>query len=181
MGQALRLTYDDYALMPEGIRYELIEGDLLMTPSPNTLHQRVIRELFDIIESYVQEKGLGEVFFAPYDVILSNNNVVQPDILFISKVRIKIVSDRGLEGAPDLVVEILSPATRDRDLKSKRALYAKYAVREYWIVDPGDKTIEVCVHKDGELATRGVHREGSRVKSSLFAKLSFDPASIFSD
>jgi len=179
MGHALKLTYADYALTPEGTRYELLEGELHMTPAPNTLHQRISRAVFDLIEDWVKKKSLGEVFYSPIDVLLSRENVVQPDLLFISTGRRGIISERGVEGPPDLVVEILSPSTRNRDVDLKHRLYAQYGVREYWIVDPQGQTVEVAALKEQNLSTLNVHPEGASVLSPTFPGLSFDPKLIF--
>jgi len=131
-----KYTYEDYLKTPEDKRYELIEGELLMTPSPITSHQRISRKIEFLIEKFVTENDLGEVFYAPYDVHLDDENVVQPDIMFISKGRSKIIGEKNLLGAPDLVVEILSESTAYRDLIQKKKLYAKFGVKEYWIVVP---------------------------------------------
>jgi Uma2 family endonuclease len=106
-----KYTYEDYLKTPEDERYELIEGEMLMTPSPITRHQRISRELEFEILKFVRENALGEVFDAPYDVYLDDENVVQPDILFISKDRLNIIGEKNIQGAPDLVIEIISENT----------------------------------------------------------------------
>lgn len=137
-------TYEDYKLMPEEKRCEIIEGDILMTPSPVFRHQAIQMTLSVTLFSFVKEHDLGYVVTAPMDVILSPENVVQPDVLFIAKERSTIINDMGaVAGAPDLAVEILSPSTAARDQVLKRKLYARFGVREYWIVDPGTQTVEV--------------------------------------
>src|SRR3990167_1134525 len=138
-----RYTYDDYLKTSDDRRYELIEGELYMTPSPITNHQRISRKIEFLLEKFVTENDLGEVFYAPYDVYLDDENVVQPDIMFISKGRSKIIGEKNLQGAPDLVVEILSESTAYRDLIQKKKLYAKFGVKEYWIVVPEEKTIDI--------------------------------------
>ena len=132
-----RFTYEDYLLLPEDKRYEILDGDLYVVAAPDIRHQRTARRLLVALTLHVEETGLGEVFFAPCDVILSSDNVFQPDILFVRKDRLGMVSDLNLEGPPDLAIEILSPGTRTKDLEVKRRIYARYGVREYWIADPG--------------------------------------------
>ncbi len=143
MGTKLKLTYQDYVLLPDdGKRYEILDGDLYVTPSPTARHQKISRNLFLSLAQHVQTHGLGEVFYAPLDVILAEDSIAQPDILFISNERLPIVRD-WVHGAPDLVIEILSPGTRERDRTLKRHLYARHGVRELWLVDPETKTVEV--------------------------------------
>jgi len=143
-----KYTYEDYLKTPDDKRYELIEGELLMTPSPITNHQRISGRIEFALRKFVSENDLGEVFDAPYDVYLDDENVVQPDIMFISKGRSKIIGEKNLQGAPDLVVEILSESTAYRDLIQKKKLYAKFGVKEYWIVVPEEKTIDIYSLKD---------------------------------
>jgi Uma2 family endonuclease len=141
-------TYDDYQTLPEDMsrRYELLNGDLFLVPAPTTRHQRIARILFSIVNDQVCSNELGEVFFAPIDVILGvgeGREVVQPDIVFIAEARCAIIQIHGIEGAPDLAVEILSSRTQDRDRGYKRTLYARHGIVEYWIVDPDERSIEV--------------------------------------
>ena len=143
-----KYTYDDYLKTPDDKRYELIEGELYMTPSPITNHQRISRKIEFLLEKFVTENDLGEIFYAPYDVYFDDENVVQPDILFISKDRLNIIGDKNLQGAPDLVIEILSESNAYRDLIQKKKLYARFGVKEYWIVVPGEKTIDIHILKD---------------------------------
>jgi Uma2 family endonuclease len=141
-------TYEDYLKTPEDERYELIEGALLMTPSPVPRHQKISRELEFEILKFVKANNLGEVFDAPCDVYLDDENVVQPDILFISKERLNIIGEKNIQGAPDLVVEIISENTAYRDLVQKKRLYARFDIREYWIVLPVEESIEIYILKD---------------------------------
>ena len=115
-----KYTYDDYLKTPDNKRYELIEGELYMTPSPITSHQRISRKIEFLLEKFVTENELGEIFYAPYDVYFDDENVVQPDILFISKDRLNIIGDKNLQGAPDLVIEILSESNAYMDLIQKK-------------------------------------------------------------
>jgi len=144
----IKFTYRDYKSLPESEtkRYELIEGELIMVPSPNIYHQRISGRIEFLLRDFVEKNKLGEVFYAPCDVHLGDN-VVQPDILFISKEHSYVIIKEEVKGAPDLVIEILSPATAKRDRTIKRALYARYGVSEYWLVDPEKKIIEVLTLK----------------------------------
>src|SRR3972149_4173115 len=108
--QTRKVTYAEYAAMPDdGHRYQVIEGELIMSPAPNKAHQHFLRNLFRILDSYARTNKIGEVYFAPFDVVLSGENVVQPDTFFVSKERLKIITDANVQGAPDLVVEVLAP------------------------------------------------------------------------
>ena len=137
------LTYSDYAALPDdGRRYELHWGELSVTPAPGIRHQRVILPLGSRLYEHVRARGLGEVLVAPTDCILSNVTVVQPDILFVATDRKAIISERGIEGAPTLVVEVLSPSTARLDRDRKMKLYAEHGVPYYWIVDPETRSVE---------------------------------------
>ncbi|WP_144440508.1 Uma2 family endonuclease [Limnochorda pilosa] len=173
------LTYDDYRRMPEGERYELLEGDLQLTPAPSPLHQRVSRRIQAALNDHVEKHGLGEVFNAPIDVVLSHTTVVQPDVLFIARERAGIVGAESISAAPDLVIEILSPSSTMRDQVTKRRLYGRYGVREYWIVDPEARSIEVCVHSGRELVTHGVWQAGMEMESPLLEGFRLAVAPIF--
>ena len=146
---ATKRTYADYCRTPDDERYELLDGELVMSPSPNRAHQRIDAKLGWRLAQFVEERDLGEVFSAPFDVVLSDTNVVQPDLLFVSKEQAYIVTEDNIRGAPDLVVEILSHSTAERDRTFKRALYARYGVREYWLVDPDTRTVTVLLLDDG--------------------------------
>lgn len=174
-----KYTYEDYLKTPEGERYELIEGELLMTPSPVTKHQRISRELeFEILKS-VRENDLGEVFYAPYDVYLDEENVVQPDILFISKERIGIIGEKNIQGAPDLVIEILSENTAYRDFVQKKKLYARFGVKEYWIVIPGEESAEVYILKDKTYILYKTYTKDDTLESPLMKNLKIELKGIF--
>lgn len=136
------VTYEMYAEMPDdGQRYEIFDGVMeMMSPGPSTTHQSVSGELEFILKQSCRMDYL--IFHAPIDVILSETNVVQPDILMIHRSRQHIVAERGIEGAPDLVVEILSPSSRKRDKVTKLKLYGRSGVPEYWIIDTEARTME---------------------------------------
>jgi Uma2 family endonuclease len=141
-----KLTYADLQVTPDdGRRYELVRGTLLVTPSPRPRHQRISRRLARVLEDYFDERHLGEVFFAPTDVILTDEDVFVPDLLVVSDP--SHITDRAIEAPPLLVVEILSPSTRKRDRGIKAERYAELEVAHYWLVDPEQQTVE-CFRLD---------------------------------
>ena len=148
----LKLTYEDYLSMPDdGRRHELVDGEHYMTPSPSSRHQGVLGYLHLGIGSFLRKNNVGKLYLAPLDVILSQFDVVQPDLLFISTARLGILSDGYVRGAPDLVVEILSPSSMRHDAIRKRHLYEKFGVGEFWLIDPERDEIEVFLLSDGTL------------------------------
>jgi len=146
----VKLTYDDFVLFPDdGKRHELIDGEHYVTPSPARKHQTVSWNLTTLIGSYLRARPVGRAFAAPFDVVFSNFDVVEPDLLLISKERQNdILTAKHVRGAPDLVVEIGSPATRKRDETIKRRLYETFGVSEYWVIDPELDSIHVYRHDD---------------------------------
>ena len=138
-----KLTYEDYRQAPGDQRWELLYGELVTVPSPSTAHRKASEKLFLLIQAHLDETGLGRVFPSPIEVVLSDTNVVQPDLLFVSTQQEHIVTDDNIQGAPDLVVQIISRDTLDRDWKAKFDIYKQHGVREYWIVSPGGKRIWV--------------------------------------
>lgn len=141
-------TYEDYLKTPDDERYELVEGDLIMTPSPVTKHQRISGKIGFELTKYVTENNRGEVFYAPCDVHFDNENVMQPDILFISRERLDIIGEKNIQGAPDLTIEIISESSAYRDMVQKKKLYARFGVKEYWIVIPKERSIEMYLIKE---------------------------------
>jgi Uma2 family endonuclease len=139
-----QLTYEDYLLFPDdGKRHEIIDGDHYVTPAPKTKHQKISFNLTVAMGSFVKQRGLGLILAAPSDVMLSDENVVQPDLLFVSTARASIVTEDNIRGAPDLVVEIISELTRKKDEVTKRKLYERFGVQEYWVVDPELETVKI--------------------------------------
>ena len=175
----IKFTYHDYLQLPDDKRYELVEGELYLVPSPNLYHQRVSRQLEMTLWQHIRQYALGEIFDAPCDVVFSDINVVQPDLIFVSRERMAILAEANVQGAPDLVVEILSPSTGHRDLGIKRNLYAKYGVREYWIVDPDRKTVEVLSWTENGYRTEAVVPGTGALRSALFPGLNLELAEIF--
>jgi len=139
-----KLSYRDYALFPDnGKRHEIIDGEHFMTPSPSTKHQRISRNLEWIIESFLKKEKRGELFDAPCDVVLSDHDIVVPDLVYISRENKDIITQDNIQGSPDLIIEILSPSNRNYDQVLKKDLYEAHGVREYWIIDPDQETVEV--------------------------------------
>jgi Uma2 family endonuclease len=135
--ERIRLNYRDYCALPDnGQRHEILDGDLKVSPSPKPLHQAVVGRLFERLAGHVRERELGDVFVAPLDIVLSENDVVQPDLLYISRAQASIITANNIQGAPDLVVEVLSEANPELDTRDKRQVYARCGVPFYWMVDP---------------------------------------------
>jgi Uma2 family endonuclease len=154
-------TYADYLRLPDdGTRCEILEGERVMTPSPFTPHQAVQCRLGTALVNYVTSQRLGSVFYAPCDVILADDIVVQPDILFVREANLEIVKLRGIFGPPDLAIEILSESHPERDTVRKLGIYGRHGVREYWIVDPDQGRIEIFVLAGGALVRKAVHDRG---------------------
>ncbi len=180
MTTRVRLTYEDYAELPDdGRRYELHEGELSVTPSPGTGHQAILLNLAVILHGHVNARGLGEVFPAPLDCILENVTVVQPDIVFIETARGSVISERGIEGAPTLAVEVISPSTTGIDRRRKLQLYARYGVSYYWIVDPPARTIEAYQLTQGQYRNAGTLSESTTVSLPPFPDLILGPRAIW--
>jgi Uma2 family endonuclease len=138
------LTVENYKLLPEtGPRYQLIQGDLYMAPAPNRFHQEISRNLQFELHSYLKRNPIGKLFDAPFDVYLDVNNVFQPDLIVVLNERLGILTEEGAEGAPELVVEILSPKTRRLDLVNKKQEYARAGVKELWIIDPDTRGLMI--------------------------------------
>lgn len=175
----VKFTYQDYLHMPEDRRYELVEGEFFMVPSPNEPHQRISAEIEYLLQSYVKKRRTGFVYDAPFDVVLSDEDVVQPDIIYVSKERRNIITHNNIQGAPDLVIEILSPKISYRDREIKRKLYYKYGVKEYWIVDPVKQTIEVLSRDVAGYKKTGMYTVDTPLSSPLFSDLSIDLKSVF--
>ena len=174
-------TYADYAELPEGAHYELIRGELLRAPAPNLHHQILQSNLFFALSQFVREGDRGRVLSAPVDVRLTDTTTVQPDLLFMSTARDAHIGAQVIEGAPDLVVEILSPATAHRDLTTKKRLYEQHGVQEYWIVDPEQRTVEVHGLDDGLLRQQARVVDEGEVASTLLAGFTVDLTALFED
>ena len=151
----VKFTYAEYLTLPVGSRHQLIEGDLVMSPAPTRRHQTVVKRLFRVLDGFVNSRRMGEVYFSPIDVILSDEDVTQPDIVYISKGRAGLLAPEGVRGGPDLCVEVLSDRTEALDRGAKRVLYARHGVTEYWIVDPEGNTLDVYrLQEDAKASAR---------------------------
>ncbi len=144
--QSRSLTLDDLERMRKNSndRLELIEGELFVTPSPSTIHQRVHRRLHHVLEEAIMDAGAGEFFSAPYDVKFPDGSTVQPDFVAVLTERSALISADGIEGVPDFIVEIVSPSSKTHDRVRKRDLYARHGVSEYWLIDPDARNITIC-------------------------------------
>jgi Uma2 family endonuclease len=151
--------------LPQGALYQLLNGELIMSPSPNRQHQKLILKLGSLILKWCEEKNIGEVYVAPCDVFMDDENVVQPDLFFFTSNRLHFLSDRGAEAAPDLVIELLSPSNAYYDLRYKLDLYEKFGVQEYYIVDPEDNTVMAYRLQEGKLKEQ--YREKAIIRSGL--------------
>jgi Uma2 family endonuclease len=162
-----KLSYEEFQELPRdgSKRFELIEGEVFMTPSPNTKHQRVVGRLFRTLSDFVEKNDLGEVFIAPYDIVFSTWTALEPDLLFIRKERASIVTEANVQGTPDLVIEVLSPSNKAYDRQTKLLAYEKGGVPELWYFDPEGRTAEIL-------------RLGSEGRYVLAARLSGDDAIV---
>lgn len=181
----VRLTYDDFVQFPDdGKRHELIDGEHYVSPSPNTKHQTVLGNLLGSIWSFLRTQPIGRVFAAPFDVVFSDFDVVEPDLLFISKAReAAVLTAANVQGAPDLVVEIGSPSTRKVDETLKRRMYERFGVAEYWIVDPELDEIKVY-RRAGDRFERVALlsvEQGDVLTSPLFPSLELPLADLFAE
>ena len=176
-----KFTYEDYAKTPEDERYELIDGELIALSSPDMAHQKLKTRLGATVWEYVSDANLGEVYMSPTDVCFSDIDVVQPDILFFFKSRSHIRNGKNIKGAPDLVVEILSPSTSSRDWGYKKDLYEKHGVKEFWLVDPYAKQVIVMLLKDGRYEIVGVYREDDTLRSPTLEGFELDLSRVFDE
>jgi Uma2 family endonuclease len=174
------LTVEDYRLLPEsGPRYQLIEGDLYMAPAPNRYHQEISGNLFLVLARYLERHRMGKLYTAPFDVYLDEINAHQPDLVFISKKNYSVLTAAGVQGAPDLVVEILSPKTAHLDKKPKRRVFARSGVKELWLIDPEVRQVHVYfLQKDPERAA-ATHGENDTFASPHFPGLKIRGAALF--
>ncbi len=176
-------TYEEFMTLPEGgpYRYEIIDGELFMTPSPTPRHQEISGNLFEIIRHFLRSNYLGKVFAAPYDVVFSQNppQVAEPDLVFVSKAHASLITEKNIQGVPDLLVEILSPGTAENDRRAKFSLYERFGVPEYWIVDPEAETVQVFRLFDGRYGTCLEFRKEDALDSPLLPGLSIPLSGVF--
>lgn len=178
-----KLTYEDYAKTPEGERWELIDGELInheenMSPSSKRAHQRNQMKLGPRMSFFAEADDLGEVY-SDFDVALSDTDTVRPDLLFVSKERLHIITADNVQGAPDLVVEIRSPSTARQEWTVKRELYARHGVREYWLVDPETTTVATLLLEGVDLKVTGVYSGGDELTSRVMSGFSIAVSHVF--
>lgn len=176
--QKERWTYEDYLQLipPDSFGFEILSGELIVSPSPNRRHQRTVLSLGRILDVHVNTQNLGEIFVAPFDVVLDadpsvSENIVQPDLMFISKDRLNIITDDNIRGAPDLVIEVLSDSTARYDRVEKMQAYIEFGVKEYWIIDANQKTLEAFDLTGDEPVLQATLAESDVFKPKLFPGL----------
>ena len=175
-----KLTYEDYVLFPEdGLRHEILDGEHYVTPAPFIRHQLVSGRLHSRLGPFIEKHRLGVVLYAPVDVILSPHDIAQPDLLFISHERAGILTEPNVQGAPDLVIEILSKKTRRRDEHLKLELYGRYGVLEYWMVDPERRGTKIYRRDGGRLRLIAEVSVGGALTTPLLPGLEIPLAEIF--
>ena len=174
-----KLTVDDLDEFPDdGMRYELINGELFMSPSPIPRHQELVGRLFLLLGLHVRDLKLGRIFVAPLDVRFSGASQVVPDLVFVSTGRLDIIGGKRLEGPPELVIEVLSPSTQGNDLVKKRELYERYGVPEYWIVDPRRKTLTMLAVQSGRYVELP---KSDHPRSTVLPDLEIDVLALMAD
>jgi Uma2 family endonuclease len=173
-------TYEDYLQLPDnGKRYEIIDGELYMSPAPTTGHQRIVGRFHLAIGNFLEENPIGEVFFAPTDVILSEIDILQPDVVFISKEKFERLARENIQGAPDLMIEVLSPGTENRDRTIKLKAYSKFGVQEYWMASEKKETGEVWRRKGKKLVFHALLDRTQILTTSLLPGLEIPLERIF--
>lgn len=174
-----KITYADYLKIDDNNRYEIFNGELLMVPAPSTDHQEISRNIGSLIWSFVKQEGLGKVFNAPVDVVFDDDEVFQPDIVFIKSENQHIIRKSAIKGIPDLIVEIVSPSSTFYDTVEKKEVYGKYGVKEYWLVFPDEKVIEIFISgKEGYVEFCKSKKKGM-VKSNVLEGLEIDSKDVF--
>jgi Uma2 family endonuclease len=167
-------TYEDYLRLDDDVRREVIGGKLHLSPAPELFHQRWARKLFLAIQQHVEAGSLGEVFFAPVDVVLDRENVVQPDLVFVSTANAHLLERRGIMGAPDLAVEIISAGSLRQDRYEKRELYARFGVKEYWLVDMANQSIEILLLQNGTYQLISCATQKGKIRSEILPGFELD-------
>jgi Uma2 family endonuclease len=175
-------TYQDYLQLDEGIVFEIIDGEQIVTPAPNWQHQDISEKLEFLMEQYIRQKQSGKLFHAPVDVVLAESTVVQPDILFISQQNLYILQKEhsGIMGVPDLVIEIVSPSSFYYDVHEKKDLYERFHIPEYWIIEPGSKTIEVLTLEDSKYKLYSLAAGKGQARSKVLDGFAVNVAEIIS-
>lgn len=176
-----KTTARDFFRLPEGTRAQLINGELVMSPAPQTDHQRAIGKVHYLIQSYLSGHHCGEIFLSSIDVKFSDNEVYQPDIVYVAKENLDIVKNWGIDGVPDLIIEVLSASTAYYDLTHKRHVYENFGVKDYLIIDPIERTAELfLLQPDGKFLSQGLLRGTGKISLSTLPSLSMRVEEIFS-
>ncbi len=175
----IKFTVKDYMSTSDGKRYQLLDGEMIPALSPNVRHQTILGRLSIALHEAVNANQLGRVWVAPLDVVLSDHDVAQPDLFFVSNARANIVTEANVQGAPDLVVEILSPATAKYDREYKMTLYSRHGVREYWLVDPEEDMVEIWTESETGLVLAAAYQRGDALASPLLEGLNIPLEAIF--
>jgi len=174
------MTAAEFFSLPEGPPYfQLLDGDLYMSPSPRRYHQKLILRLAVILQNYLDRHPLGEINAAPSDVVFTQDTILNPDIYFVSRERAGILTEQGAEGAPDLVVEVLSPSTAKLDMGRKREVYAECGVREMWVVSPKTQAVEIYRFAERADEPVAIVEEGGTLTSQLFPELAISITTLF--
>lgn len=172
-------TYEDYAKLPEGAPYQLIGGELVMVPAPTPYHQYVSGNIYSALKEFVEKNSLGQVYYSPIDVYFGEAETYQPDIVFVLKEKLSIVGETKIEGAPDLIIEILSPSTAYYDLGRKYEIYEKSGVKEYWVVHPERKSIEIYQNEGNQFKLVQSVKEMGIINSPLLRNFKLNLEKIF--
>ncbi|MCU0444571.1 MAG: Uma2 family endonuclease [Microscillaceae bacterium] len=167
--------------LDENFYYELINGEIVKKSSPTPWHQLILARVYDSVGNFVKTNQLGTVFFAPVDVFLDKENLVIPDLIYISNTKKSIITNNGIEGSPDLIVEILSPSTAKYDRDGKMKTYKRNQIDEYWIIDPKAQSIEVYIWQNGDYDLLTYAVEGGKIESKVLAGLSLSAQELFND
>jgi Uma2 family endonuclease len=176
--QAKRWTYEEYYRLDDDQRYEIIDGNLLMSPAPDTWHQNWLNDINIFLSQFVKRRKLGHILIAPVDVVLDPENTVQPDIVFVSADNAGIIQRPAIFGTPDLLIELISPSSVRRDRYDKKELYARFGVKEYWIGDPANKSLEILTLKEGRYELHCAAETQGKLTSPVLAGLEFDLTQI---
>ena len=180
----VKLTYADFVRFPDdGRRHELIDGDRYVTPSPTVRHQTISGRLHQAVGNFLEQHPLGQIWAAPLDVVLSDGNIVEPDLVYVSRERAAVLTAQKIQGAPDLVIEILSPGTRMTDEIVKRDAYERFGVAEYWVVNPESRAVMVCRRRDREFENVAelTAKSGDALMTPLLPGLRIELEHLFRD
>ena len=176
------MTVKEFNELPEGPPYfQLIDGDLYMSPSPRRYHQQISMFLSGVLYPFIEEHDLGELYAAPSDVVFADKTVLNPDLYFVSRERAHILTEQGAHGAPDLVIEILSPSTAKLDVGRKREIYAESGVREMWVVAPETRTVEVYRFAENREQPVAVLSASETLTSPILPGLALPISDVFKD